>query len=140
MKHAIFTEDGIPRWFGAEPVKGSVPLDPKEFLSLLGEGLTEDQTWARCVAILVTHRRLPGGNWVPREPVPPPTPEETAAYEAELARQAAQAAEAEAATRREDEILRRTLPYMHQRSEGTITIAQYKAHAARIRAEVEADL
>ncbi|MBL9054286.1 MAG: hypothetical protein JNN02_11205 [Tabrizicola sp.] len=59
MMFAIFTEDGIPRWFGPEAVAGAVPVD----------GVSKE-TLLTC--------RLVAGEWLPR-PVnlpPLPTPEE----------------------------------------------------------------
>lgn len=52
---AIFTEDGIPRWFGPEPVSGAVPVN----------GVARE-TLLTC--------RLVAGEWVPRPVQLPPEP------------------------------------------------------------------
>jgi len=64
--HVIFTEDGIPRWFGPEPVKGSEPLDMERLRHLLPDDAPENALAASWQGILITHRRV-GGTWVLRE-------------------------------------------------------------------------
>jgi hypothetical protein len=64
--HVIFTEDGIPRWFGTDPVKDSVPLDLRELCPLLPADATEKVLASSWKGILITHRKA-GGEWVPRE-------------------------------------------------------------------------
>lgn len=66
--HVIFTEDGLPRWFGPEPVKESVPLDLRELLSLLPADAPDNALLSSWQGILITHRKV-GGKWVLREVV-----------------------------------------------------------------------
>lgn len=78
--HVIFTEDGLPRWFGPEPVKDSVPLDLRELSPLLPADAPETALASAWQGILITHRRV-GGTWMLREVVatapedPDPAPE-----------------------------------------------------------------
>lgn len=76
--HVIFTPDGLPGWFGPEPVKGSVPLD----MAGLSEGVD--------LAFFLAANRLVDGKWLPREPVKAHEP--TAEELAEAANQEHQAA------------------------------------------------
>lgn len=64
--HVIFTEDGLPRWFGPEPVKESVPLDLRELCPLLPADAPETALASSWQAILITHRKV-GGKWMLRE-------------------------------------------------------------------------
>ena len=64
--HVIFTADGLPRWFGREPVKGSEPLDLGELGLLLPADAPETALAACWQGILITHRKV-GGAWVLRE-------------------------------------------------------------------------
>ncbi len=66
--HVIFTEDGLPRWFGPEPVKDSEPLDIEELRSLLPADAPDSALAACWQGILITHRKV-GGTWVLREGV-----------------------------------------------------------------------
>ena len=79
---AIFTDTGIPRWFGPEPTVGAEAL---EFDDDLDPVVVDD--------LLKTYRRTPEGDWVLRDPVIPPEPTaEQIAAEAEANYQAAVAA------------------------------------------------
>ena len=64
--HVIFTEDGLPRWFGPDPVKDSAPLDLEELRHLLATDAPEHALAASWQSVLITHRRV-GGLWVLRE-------------------------------------------------------------------------
>ena len=64
--HVIFTEDGIPRWFGTDPVKDSVPLDLRELRPLLPADATETALAASWKGVLISHRKA-GEQWVPRD-------------------------------------------------------------------------
>ena len=64
--HVIFSKDGLPRWFGPEPVKDSEPLDLEELRSLLAADAPETALAACWQGILITHRRV-GGAWVLRD-------------------------------------------------------------------------
>ena len=119
--HVLFTEDGIPGWIGPEPREGSEPV----------EGLS--------IEFMAGHRRTVDGEWVPRDPPPPPTVAELADQREAEARAMA-GAEAEAARALEEEIARRAAPDQLLRSMGKITIAELTARVAAIRAEVEAGL
>lgn len=70
-----FTENGIPGWFGLQPVEDSEPLD----MGTLPYGITD------LIDFLISHRML-DGLWVVRDPVVviPPTEAEVAAAEAAL--------------------------------------------------------
>jgi hypothetical protein len=122
--HVLFTPDGIPGWIGTRSREGSEEVDLPDDL-------------ANPVMFLAARRRDADGDWVMRDPPPPPTAEELAALQAEADQAAAEAA-AEADRLREEEVARRTLPFTLQRAVGEITIAELKAHRARIRAEIEA--
>lgn len=141
--YVIYTPEGIPRWFGPQPVAGCVKLDMTELVPLLAEGVGPEALATLHATILTTHRRLPDGTWVMRDPPPPPTPEEIAAQLAEIERQA-QEAEAEAKAARErwvdDEVFRRSGPAQLLRMGGKITIAEFNTRVAAIRAAVEAEI
>lgn len=66
--HVIFTEAGIPRWFGPEPVPGSEALDLEDLRSLLPEGAVADGLAVLWRDILITHCRIEGC-WSLRETV-----------------------------------------------------------------------
>jgi hypothetical protein len=66
--HVIFTKDGLPRWFGPEPVKESVPLDLSELCPLLPADAPETALASSWQDILITHRRV-DGKWMLREGV-----------------------------------------------------------------------
>ena len=65
--HVIFTETGVPRWFGPEPVSGSEVLDLEELRPLLPDGAADGLAvlWRD---ILITHCRIEG-RWSLRETV-----------------------------------------------------------------------
>ena len=67
--HVILTEDGIPRWFGPEPVAGSEPLDIEELRPLLPATAPADALAVAWHDRLITHCRV-GGLWQPRPPAP----------------------------------------------------------------------
>lgn len=117
--HAVFTKDGIPSWIGTEPREGSEPVD----------GLS--------VEFLSAHRRTEKGEWVPRDPPPPPTAEEIAAREA-VATQAKADQEARDAEEREERLMRRMLRIMDLRLRGEITQTQYITRTDAVRAKFEA--
>ncbi len=134
---AIFTEDGTPRWFGPEPVDQAEPLDLAAFAEAFG--FAPESNTALMIQLLATHRRLPDGTWVLRgapAQVEPTEAERAAAREEE----ARAAAEAEAERRRavEQEVFRRSGPDQLLRIGGKITIAEFNARLAVIRAAVEA--
>ena len=64
--HVIFTEDGLPRWFGPEPVKDSARLDLEDLRALLPADAPESALASSWQGFLITHRKV-GGMWVPRE-------------------------------------------------------------------------
>jgi hypothetical protein len=64
--HVIFTEDGIPGWFGPEPVKDSEPLDLEELRCLISSEAPDSVLAACWQGILITHRKV-GGTWVLRD-------------------------------------------------------------------------
>ena len=66
--HVIFTEAGIPRWFGPEPVRGSEALDLEELRPLLPDGAAADGLAVQWRDILITHCRIEG-RWSLRETV-----------------------------------------------------------------------
>ena len=66
--HVIFTEAGIPRWFGPEPVRGSEALDLEELRPLLPDGAAADGLAVQWRDILITHCRIEG-RWSLREVV-----------------------------------------------------------------------
>lgn len=66
--HVIFTEAGIPRWFGPEPVPGSEVLDLEELRVLLPDGAAADGLAVQWRDILITHCRIEG-RWSLRETV-----------------------------------------------------------------------
>jgi hypothetical protein len=68
--HVIFTDTGIPRWFGPEPVAGSTMIDPEELRPLLPEGAPAGGSEVFWREILISHWRV-DGHWMPR-PVAPP--------------------------------------------------------------------
>lgn len=68
--YAIFTEDGLPRWFGPEPVKDSEPLNLEELRPLLAADASEGALAASWQGILITHRRV-GGKWMLRAAAAP---------------------------------------------------------------------
>lgn len=73
--YVIYTEDGLPRWFGPEPVTGSTPLDLEELRPLLPADAPESALAAACQWLLITHRKV-DGTWLLREVVEPdPSPE-----------------------------------------------------------------
>lgn len=63
--HVIFTEDGIPGWFGPDPVAGSEALDLDELRGLLPEGAGPEVLQAMARQLLASHMRQ-GGHWIPR--------------------------------------------------------------------------
>lgn len=117
----LFTPEGLPGWFGPEPIAGA--------------------EWVEDLPSNAAALMRVDGKWVPRPPPPEPTEAELAALRAQIARDQA-AAEAEAAAEaqraREEEIVRRSGPDQLLRSMGKITIAELTARVAAIRAEVEA--
>ena len=115
--HVIFTPDGIPSWIGFHAAEGSEEVE------------------AESLEFLIQHMRTPEGKWVPRPPPIPPTAEEVAAMEAELARQAEEAA-AQAQQEIEREIAWRLGPDIALRSMGKITIAELTKRETVIRAAV----
>jgi hypothetical protein len=66
--HVIFTEAGIPRWFGPEPVSGSEALDLEELRPFLPDGAAADGLAVLWRDILITHCRIEG-RWSLREAV-----------------------------------------------------------------------
>lgn len=122
--HVLFNSDGIPGWIGADPREGSEEVD-----TAFVEG--------DVIEFLASHRRTAQGDWVLREPPPPPTEAELA-IQRESEVRAVTEAEAEAARWREEEIARRAAPDQLLRSMGKITIAELSARVAVIRTEVEA--
>ena len=58
--HVIFTEAGIPRWFGPEPVSGSEALDLEELRPFLPDGAAADGLAVLWRDILITHCRIEG--------------------------------------------------------------------------------
>ncbi len=65
--HVIFTEEGIPGWFGREPVPGSTPLDLEELRPLLPVGAADTALLTLWRNLLITHCRI-DGRWSPRVP------------------------------------------------------------------------
>lgn len=63
--HVIFTPEGIPGWFGPEPVAGSEPFDTEELRGLLPEGAGPEVLQALVKDLLATHMRQKG-RWLPR--------------------------------------------------------------------------
>ena len=63
--YVIFSEDGVPGWFGPEPVEGSEPLDLAELAPLLPEGALEAGQEALWRDVLAGHFRK-DGRWLPR--------------------------------------------------------------------------
>lgn len=143
--HVKFDAAGRPAWFGPKPIEGSAELSEKDRAAL--RAICPPQTTdADFEATLLPHLlaaclRKPDGSWGLRPPAAPPTPEEIAVTQAELARQlAADQAEAEAARLEqiEQEIVRRAGPDALLRSMGKITIAELNTRVAAIREAVEA--
>lgn len=64
--YVIFTESGIPGWFGPEPVAGSEPLDLEELAPLLPDGALASGQEALWRDVLAGHFRQ-DGRWLPRE-------------------------------------------------------------------------
>lgn len=64
--HVIFTEAGVPRWFGPQPVPGSEELDLEELRPLLPDGAAADGLAVQWRDILITHCRIKG-RWSLRE-------------------------------------------------------------------------
>jgi hypothetical protein len=124
VAYVIFDKDGIPETFNAETFEGAeeVALPEKAVIP---------------ARFLLTHRRTEAGDWVPRDPPPPPT-EDDLAREAEIAGHAEAEARLQANRALEEEVARRAQPDALLRSMGMITIADLKARVAAIRADVEA--
>jgi hypothetical protein len=113
----LFTAEGIPAWYGPDPVEGAelvddLPINAPALMRVKGE-------------------------WVPRPPPPPPTEADLAAQRDYRARLQAEA-EIEARRLREDDFVRRSGPDQLLRAMGKITIAELTARVAVIRADVEA--
>jgi len=121
--HVVFAKGGIPGWIGAAPREGSEPVDMSE--------LDGDP-----VMFLAGHRRQPGGNWVPRDPPPPPSAEDLAAQEA--AQRAAEHAAALAAREAAIDAAIDASEAARLFRRGRMTLTAYRAEAERIAAEVEA--
>jgi hypothetical protein len=67
LVHVIFTDTGIPSWFGPEPVAGSEPVALEDLRPLLPEGVARDGLAVLWRDILIRHCRLEG-RWYPRLP------------------------------------------------------------------------
>lgn len=121
--HVKFTSDGIPGWISETPAEDSVEVSE----------LT--------IEFLAAHRWT-GKEWVQRDQPPPPTAEELAAREADrLAAEAeAKRIEQEALDHAEgafeEEVALRAGPDMILRLGNKITVAEFNARMAALRARV----
>jgi hypothetical protein len=122
MIYVTFTEDGTPSAMFTEPRPGAEPVEPGE-------------DWGAPDLFLAGHRRVEGA-WLPRDPAPPPTPDEIAALKADraLAEAAANAAALEATI---DTAIQASPDY-RAFLRGALTLTAYRDAASRIEAQVRA--
>lgn len=118
--HVIFEEGGIPAWIGEEPREGAEAIKGVDLM------------------FLAQHRRTPDGEWVRRDPPPPPTEKELAYQEAQrdAVRKEDQARRAE---EREERFEKRAIDLLIKRVGGEITQAQFNTRIADLRARLDAE-